>query len=89
MVNKQISTGILELDIHGMTKFQAKVCIDSQLKKVKRDIYRIKVIHGYHNGTELKDMVNKSYKSHPKVIRIEIGINQGITELVLRDLFSS
>lgn len=87
MLNKQ-STGILELDIHGMTKFQAKVCIDSQLRKAKSDIYRIRVIHGYHTGTELKDMVHKSYRSHPKVIRIEIGLNLGITELVLRDLYS-
>lgn len=85
MVQKQANMGILELDIHGMTKYQAKICIDSQIKKAKHDLYRIRVIHGYHNGAELKDMVRVYYKNHPKVIRIENGFNEGITELILRE----
>jgi len=88
MLKKQVSTGILELDIHGMTKYQAKICIDNQLKRAKRDLYRIRVIHGYHSGTELKDMVHLNYRKHPSVIRIESGLNQGITDLVLRELYS-
>lgn len=87
MVQKQGNSGIMEIDIHGMTKSQAKVSIDSILKKVKANVYRIIVIHGYHSGTELKDMVRKDYRNHPKVIRVELGLNQGITELILRDLF--
>lgn len=86
MINRQTNSGILELDIHGMTKYQAKISIDSMLKKADRSIYRIRVIHGYHNGTELKDMVQKHYRSHKKVIRVELSLNPGITELVLRDL---
>jgi hypothetical protein len=69
-----------------MTKYQAKICIDSQLKKVKHDIYRIRIIHGYQSGTGLRDLVRSDYKNHPKVIRIEIGLNQGSTDLVLREL---
>lgn len=87
MEQKQIQTGILELDIHGMTKYQAKILIDNQLKKAKQNVYRIRVIHGYHNGTELKVMLHNDYKKHPKVIRIECGLNQGITDLVLRELY--
>jgi DNA-nicking Smr family endonuclease len=81
------NSGNIELDIHGMTKYQAKILIDSQLKKANKNIYRIVVIHGYHAGTELMNMVRKDYKNHPKVIRIEIGLNMGSTELVLRELF--
>lgn len=81
-----MNTGILELDIHGMTKYQAKVYLDSQLKKVKHDIYRLRVIHGYQGGTQLRDMVRKEYGHHPRVIRVEIGLNQGSTDLVLREL---
>ncbi|MDF2511219.1 MAG: hypothetical protein K0S04_1085 [Herbinix sp.] len=82
----QNNSGIIELDIHGMTKYQAKISIDSQLKKANGSIYRIRIIHGYRNGTELKDMVQKDYKNHKKVKRIEIGMNAGVTDLVLRDL---
>jgi DNA-nicking Smr family endonuclease len=86
-MQRQVNLGIIELDIHGMTKFQAKIYIDSQLKVAKQNIYRFRIIHGFHNGTELKDMVRKTYRNHPKVIRIECGLNQGETDLVLRDLF--
>jgi DNA-nicking Smr family endonuclease len=81
-----LTTGILELDIHGMTRYQAKVYLDSQLKKTKNDIYRIRVIHGYQSGTQLRDLVRKEYAHHPKVIRVEIGLNQGSTDLILREL---
>ena len=86
MHQDQINSGIIELDIHGMTKYQAKISIDSQLKKANGGIYRIRIIHGYRNGTELKDMVQKDYINHKKVKRIEIGMNAGVTDLVLRDL---
>jgi Smr domain. len=79
-------SGIIELDIHGMTKYQAKLCIDSQLKKANTSIYRIRIIHGYHGGTQLKDMVQKNYRNHQKVLRVEIGLNPGTTDLVLREL---
>lgn len=86
MVYKQGNAGIVELDIHGMTKYQAKLCIDAQLKKADNGLYRIRVIHGYHNGTELKNMIQNSYRKHQKVKRIELGLNPGITDLVLREL---
>jgi DNA-nicking Smr family endonuclease len=86
VAQKRVNVGILELDIHGMTKYQAKVCIDNQIRKAKSSLYRIRIIHGYHNGTELKDMIMKDYYSHEKVIRIETGLNQGITDLILREL---
>lgn len=80
-------TGILELDIHEMNQFQARTMIMARLKKAGAEVYRIRIIHGYRNGTVLRDMVRKEFKGHPKVKRIELGINQGQTDLVLRDLF--
>ncbi len=82
-----VSSGIVEIDIHGLTKDQARVVIDSRLKKVKGSVYRLRVIHGYRGGTELRKMVRSVYKNHPKVIRIEFGLNQGETDLVLKELF--
>jgi len=81
------SSGIVELDIHGMTKYKAKVTIDSKIKSAAADIYTIRVIHGCHGGTELRDMVRTEYKSHAKVKRLQHGVNPGITDLILRELF--
>lgn len=86
MSGKRISSGIQEVNIHGMSTYKAKVCLDSILKKADKGIYRIRVIHGFHSGTALKDMVHQEYRMHPKVLRIENGMNEGITELVLREL---
>lgn len=80
-------TGIVELDIHNMTWYQAKTFIDSRIKRAKKDVYVIRIIHGYHSGTKLRDMVRKEYRSNPKVKRVELSMNQGVTDIILRDLF--
>lgn len=80
-----MQAGILELDLHGMNAYQAKIAIDSTLKKAKGGTYRIRVIHGYRGGTVLRDMIRESYRSHPRILRIELGMNPGETDLVLRE----
>lgn len=79
--------GILEVDLHGLNQHQAKIKIDSVLRGSCKGVYRIRIIHGYTGGTALRDMVRKTYRSHPKIIRVELGMNPGITDLVLRELF--
>jgi len=78
--------GIIEVDIHGMNTFQAKARIDSLLR-TSAGAYRIRVTHGYTSGTALREMVRKTYAKNPKVLRLEIGLNQGQTDLVLRELY--
>ncbi|MBO5274853.1 MAG: Smr/MutS family protein [Clostridia bacterium] len=78
--------GIVELDIHGMNRYQAKTFIDSRLKSCDRSVYCLRIIHGYHGGSELSDMVRSVYRHHPKVIRISLGLNRGATDLILREL---
>lgn len=82
-------SGIVELDLHKMTKAQAQSAIDAALKKTGGSVYRIRLIHGYHGGTELKRMIldEYSYGRHDKVIRVVNGSNPGITELVLKELY--
>ena len=74
-----------ELDVHGMTKEQAITAIDARLKRAQ-GLYTLRVIHGYRGGTVLRDAVRTHYKNHPKVKRIEIGLNPGETDLILREL---
>lgn len=80
-----MQAGILELDLHGMNTYQAKIAIDSQLKRAKQGVYRIRLIHGYHGGTALRDMIRETYRHHPRVLRVELGLNPGETDLVLRE----
>ena len=87
MTGSDMSAGILRLDVHGMTKYQAKILIESRLRRAGGGVYRIRVIHGYHGGTQLRDLVRKELASHPKVLRIEVGLNPGETDLVLRELY--
>ncbi|MCI8557788.1 MAG: hypothetical protein HFI19_08490, partial [Lachnospiraceae bacterium] len=51
-------------------------------------VYRIRVIHGYHGGTRIRDGIREEfgYEREPKIKRITMGDNPGITELVLREL---
>ena len=79
------SVGIKEVDVHGMNVYQARICIKSLLKKADRSVYRIRVVHGYHGGTAIADMVRSELANDPKVLRVERGLNQGETDLVLRE----
>lgn len=76
-----------EIDIHQMTKMQALAAVDAKLKRADSSVYSIRVIHGYHGGTVLRDAVRARYARHPKVKRIELGMNPGETTLILRELW--
>lgn len=79
--------GIIELDLHGRKVGEAKSLIDGQLGRAGRSVYRLRLIHGFHGGNGIKNMIWEEY-SHgrePRVIRLEHGVNQGITELILRE----
>ena len=81
-----LSGGTVTIDLHGMNVHQAQVAIDAALRRAGRATYRIELIHGYHSGSALRDMIRKTYGKHPKVLRIELGLNMGATDLVLREL---
>ena len=81
--------GIEEVDVHGMTVEQAIRTVINRVNIAKGNVYRIRIIHGYHGGTRIKDAIEDefSYSRVPKVKRIEKGSNPGITELVLREFW--
>ena len=75
---------IVELDVHGMTLCQAQIAVDAALRRAG-GAYRIRVIHGYRGGTALRDGIRARYAAHPKVLRVELGLYPGQTDLVLRE----
>lgn len=81
-----VTAGIYTLDLHGCNVHQAKIAIDAALKK-SRGVYRIRIVHGYHGGTAIRDMVRRDYAKARGVLRIELGLNQGETDLVLKEWY--
>lgn len=76
-----------EIDIHNMNTVQAQAAIDAVLRKNKGEVYRLRVIHGYRGGTVLQNFVRKHYRNHEKVLRIELGLNPGETDFILKELY--
>ena len=75
---------MVTLDLHGKTQYQAKIALEAQLRR-SRGVYRIHVVHGYHNGTALRDLVRQEYAAHPRVLRVE-AVSDSATDLILREL---
>ena len=77
--------GIVTLDLHGRNTYQAKISIDAALRRAGGETYRLRLIHGYHSGTALRDFIRAEYSRHPKVKRLLLAPDGGATELVLRE----
>lgn len=73
-----------EIDVHGYSVAEAKAMITRALKNVNKNVRVIRIVHGYHNGQNIARMVRKNFRSHPKVERIELSMNPGITDLIIR-----
>ena len=80
-----MNAGTLTVDLHGKNTYQAKVTLDAALRRAKAGTYRIRVVHGYHSGTALRDFIRTEYGRHPKVLRLMSSPDGGATELVLRE----
>ena len=74
--------GIVEIDLHGKNTYQARVTVDAALRRAGGGIYRLRLIHGHHGGTAIRDMIREEYA--PKVLRL-VTVNEGTTDLVLRE----
>ena len=80
-----MAAGTLVADLHGKTTYQAKVTIDALLRRASAGTYRLRLVHGFHSGTALRDFIRTEYSHHPKVKRLLLSPDGGTTELVLRE----
>lgn len=80
-----MTAGILTADLHGKNTYQAKVTIDALLRRAGNATYRLRLIHGSHGGTALRDLIRAEYAHHPKVRKLILSPDGGVTELVLRE----
>lgn len=82
-----MTAGVIEIDVHGMTTEEAVKAVRGLLKQATSATYRVRIIHGFHGGTRIRDGIwdEFGYQREPKVKRVTMGDNQGITELILRE----
>ena len=81
-------SGIKTIDVHGCNRNQAMTYIWRAVKNSDQSVYTVQVIHGFNNGTVIKDTIRNEYgKGNNKVVRICPGDNPGVTNLILRELF--
>ena len=85
--NMKLENPIIELDTHGMNTEQAVNAVKTAVAKAGPFVYRIHIIHGYRGGTKIRSAIREefSYGREPKVIRVSMGDNEGVTDLILRE----
>ena len=75
---------IVEIDIHGLTEQVAIKTLEKFIVKCDKSVTEIVVIHGYHSGNKLKDMVRNSNRLRSnRIRRRKVTMNQGETILEL------
>ncbi|MCR4657801.1 MAG: Smr/MutS family protein [Lachnospiraceae bacterium] len=84
----KLTSGIMEVDLHGMTVEEAVRKARYMVAKAPASVYTVRLIHGFHGGTKIKDAIENEFThgNNKKVIRIKSGGNLGTTDLVLREL---
>ena len=70
----------------GRNTYQAKVTVDALLRRAGAGTYRLRLIHGCHQGTALRDFLQVEYGHHPQVKRLLRSPDGGATDLVLREM---
>lgn len=74
---------VVELDIHGETEESARRLLTRWLSRAPQDVREVRVIHGCHGGTVLRDLVRHKLK-HPRIESKLVALNPGETRLILR-----
>ena len=85
-IGMNVTSGIIEIDLHNLRVEEAIKKVKSEVKKAPGSVYTIRLIHGYHGGTRIRDAIEDefSYGRDEKIKSVRPGSNPGITELVLR-----
>lgn len=74
----------VEIDIHGFVEYDALKILEKFIASCDSDVDEIVVIHGFHGGNVLKDMVrNKNKLRSKRIYKRKVSMNQGETILEL------
>ena len=72
-----------EIDLHGMTVFDAEEKLFLFLDSLPKEVKLVAVTHGYSHGTRLKNMVKNDFH-HWRIQDKRVGLNAGVTYFLLK-----
>lgn len=70
------------VDLHGLTLEEAKASLIHFLGQVEFDTRCVVVVHGYHAGQVLKNLVRKQFKH--EIIESKVDLDAGRTIFLLK-----
>lgn len=73
-----------EINLHGLNVAEAKSRLERLLVSLPPNITELIVIHGYHGGSALQNMVRMQLKSN-RIRQRMISLNPGETILILKE----
>ena len=71
------------VDLHRFTKEEAKIELINAINNTDTDIKCLVVVHGYHGGTVIKNLVRKEFQS--EYVAEKINLDAGRTIYVLKN----
>ncbi len=75
---------LLKIDVHCYTVEQVNKILNRIIAIESYPIDSIEVIHGYHNGSAIKDFLQDSFR-HKKIKSLKLDlVNEGVTHIYLR-----
>lgn len=73
----------ITVDLHGMTTQQAKRHLEQLLRTLPDQVEQITVVHGFHRGDALQQMVRGKGLSSKRIKQKILSMNPGETILLL------
>lgn len=73
---------IKKIDLHGLTREEALSEIIYEVQMADRNIDGLAIIHGYHGGRVLKDLVRKEFNNDR--IEKKVFVNASVTVYKLK-----
>lgn len=69
---------LVSVDLHGLSVLEAKRLLNNIIAMIRRP-FSLEIIHGYHHGTAIRDMIYKDF-SNPKMKSCKVNVyNPGIS----------
>lgn len=82
-ITKLKDSEIAEIDLHGMTAYEAEEHLILFLENLPKNKKAVIVTHGYSRGTVLKKMVKQEFY-HWRIKNKSVGLNPGVTYFWLK-----
>lgn len=71
---------MIEIDVHGMTKVEAKTAVERLIASLPESEKEVRIIHGYRSGTVLREAIQSpNFIRSKRFMRKKFTMNRGET----------